>query len=69
MRRKTAAQLILEDLGDEEETEDMYLVSYDFIEDKSNPRFWSNLREVISMTGARWSSTASTTGTGGAPGL
>jgi hypothetical protein len=53
MGRKTAAQLILEDLGDEEETEDMYLVSYDFIEDKSNPRFWSNLREVSSMTGGQ----------------
>ena len=43
--------MILEELPDEDSTENMYLVSYDFIKEKPHHRFWNNLREIISLTG------------------
>lgn len=49
--RKSIAKKLLEELEDEEETENTYLVSYDFIEEKSHHRFWSNLRDIITDTG------------------
>ena len=49
--RKSIAKKLLEELEDEEETENTYLVSYDFIEKKPHHRFWSNLRDIITDTG------------------
>ena len=49
--RKSLAVKLLEDLKDEEETDNIYLVSYDFIEEKPHHRFWSNLQNIISITG------------------
>jgi hypothetical protein len=45
--RKSYAYQLLESLKDEEETDEVYLVSYDFIEDKPNPSFWNNLQKII----------------------
>jgi len=51
MGRRSTAEKLLEDLEDEEETESIYLVSYDFIDEKPHHRFWNNLREIISKVG------------------
>ena len=48
--RKSTAKKLLEELENEEETEQTYLVSYDFIEEKPHHRFWSNLRDIITDT-------------------
>ncbi len=53
MGRKSTAQKILENLKEEEETEELFLVVYDFIEEKPNPRFWCNFVEIISKVGGR----------------
>jgi hypothetical protein len=49
--RRSLAQKLLEELQEEEETEDIYLVSYDFIEEKPHHRFWSNFKEIIKQAG------------------
>jgi hypothetical protein len=49
--RRSLANKILEALKDEKETDNVYLVSYDFINDKPHHRFWSNLKKVISIAG------------------
>ena len=49
--RKSIAKKLLEELKDEEETDNLYLVSYDFIEEKPSHRFWNNLRDIISHAG------------------
>ena len=52
MGRKSTAQSIIEE-GDEDELEDLYLVSYDFIGEQPHHRFWSTLGEIISLAGGR----------------
>ena len=49
--RRSLAQQILEELEDEEETDNTYLVSYDFLEEKPSHRFWNNLRSIVSNAG------------------
>ena len=49
--RKSQAQKILEELKDEPETENVYLVTYDFRQDKPHHRFWSNLQGILSGAG------------------
>ncbi len=51
MGRKSSAKKLLEDLDEEEETDNLYLVSYDFIEEQPHHRFWSTLKEVVRLTG------------------
>ena len=51
MGRKSTATKLLEDNKDEETPDGGYLVLYDFIEKQPHHRFWSNLREIISMAG------------------
>ncbi len=52
MGRKSTAKLILDELGDEGESNSSYVVSYSFTE-KANSRFWRNLNEIISLVGGR----------------
>ena len=49
--QRSIARKILAEIQDEPETENTYLVSYDFINDKPHHRFWSNLHDIISITG------------------
>ena len=49
--RKSQAEKILQELKNEPETENVYLVTYDFVQDKAHHRFWSNLKNIINGVG------------------
>lgn len=51
MGRISTAHRLIEELGEDDSTEEVYLVVYDFIEEKPSSRFWSNLNEVIAVAG------------------
>ena len=51
MGRKSIGKKLVERFKDEEETDEVYLVSYDFLGEESHHRFWNNLKDVISGLG------------------
>jgi len=51
MGRKSTAQHLIEELTDDDSEEEVYLVAYDFLEEKPSSRFWNNLNEIISVAG------------------
>ena len=53
MGRKSTAQRLIEELEEDDSTEEVYLVTYNFIEKKPSSRFWGTLNEVIAFAGGR----------------
>jgi len=51
MGRKSTAQRLMEELEMDDSAEEVYLVAYDFIEEKPSSRFWGNLKEIIAVAG------------------
>ncbi len=51
MGRKSTTQHLIKELEEDDPTEEVYLVAYDFIEEKPSTRFWNNLNEIIAIAG------------------